>query len=684
MPANVFPSGLPAGTSCTVSLPAGSTLLVQGAGVATLGPGPNSAQPITLENVTTIGPFDIDRLVYLNATSAMGYRVNANTDQQPSVIARLYQTNQGYSIAQPDGVLVPTVPLTPVNWAGQRSPSVGRSMAEADRLFATRGRALTRYTTPTLNNGATIVSARQAGMFESTLNQFARLPGALGTGSRPSVIAPIFGTAAPSSGITSILVQVKAPLRPIPEQYVTFRVRLCSDSSGANWYGMTMLCPADGKEHWLMGTNFAAQQGTFVVGTSTITHVMVEDRNDRANLSYDGLQPGEVMFIGQVFLNPRGRAKAFIRFDDGPSTLFTTGTSFLADGVTQSWTSQTLLRRFGFRGNVALSAGRIGTTNPAVQWETWNGIRALYDDGWDMCVQSFSEPADNAQNGARLLGPLGFQQRAIASVDTAANTITAAGAHNFAPAGDYNPFPGEFIGPNLPAPLTERTLYYLRQTSATAFTVHTTLADGVTGANPVDITTTGNPATSFYRFFGSDGDDSAIYADYLACRQAIIANGVPGCDDVVCINQGAGDFYVATALRRFGARLVIGTTGSAGGANNIGARLALGESGDVRSAGTQAIGGPMLAGLGGCVQTDGTPTEAQVRQYVQTCVAAGAVFGNYHHSITASNGLVLAAYLDELRIQQNAGLVDVCTLSEIRDYLEAFAPLPVPTTQTAI
>ena len=155
---------------------------------------------------------------------------------------------------------------------------------------------------------------------------------------------------------------------------------------------------------------------------------------------------------------------------------------------------------------------------------------------------------------------------------------------------------------------------------------------------------------------------------------------MPGaCEDIVAPNQGGHDLYVTQALAQFGAKLVIGTKGSAGGANSQGSRIALGEAAD---GGSTITAGPWMSIPGG-VFTE-SATAANIRLYVQNCVAGGAIFGNYHHRLSATTGPLLDAYFDEMRLQQAAGLLDICTPSEIRDYLQAFKPVLVPILGTAI
>lgn len=569
-----------------------------------------------------------------------------------------------------------------INKPGQRATNAGVLMAEADKLLATRGRPLMRWnSTVGAGNGGQAVAMSEAQMFDPSLGMCIRLDGKTGTGSRPYARQAIYGSAAASTGLSGFLVQVRGPYRA-GVSYVPIRVRVESDNTGSNWYGVTFGVPADGLEHWLyVAAGGGAATGTFSVGTSTITHLTVEDRNDAANIGYDGLQPGESMFIGQVYLNPKGRAKAMIRFDDSHSDLTVAGATFSGDGVSQAWSAKALLDRYGYRGCTFNLSRRIGTSNAVATHATWAQLRTLHDAGWDMCVQSHADPVNSANGGARLLGPYGWATRALSSVDTSTNIITTAAAHLISTGSTYWGHPIVFEPGDLPAPLVAGVTYWPRAGAASTFTLHPTEVDAIANTNAIDLTTTGTPASSLYRYAGATNDSTAIRADYDRCRDLLIANGMERGARIVALNQGAWDQYVAEALVVGGYEMVLGIRGGAGGTLNQ-ARVAVGEATDP---GNQCVGGPWLT-LPSSIQTDGagTPTAATVRSYVQTCVAAGAIFSNYHHALSASNGPVLDAYLDELRLQQAAGALDICTPTEVRDYLNAFKPVAVPITGTAI
>lgn len=570
-----------------------------------------------------------------------------------------------------------------VQTPGARALNAGVLMADADRLLVTRGRALVRWNSSAgIGNGAVLATMAEAQMWEPSLGNCIKLVGKAGSGSRPYARQAIVGSAAASGSLSGLLVQVKGPYRN-GVSFVPMRVKVESDNTGGNWFGATFAVPADGLEHWIfIGIGNAAAVGTFVAGTSTIAYVTVEDRNDAVNIGYDGLLDGESMYVGQVYLNPKGRAKAMIRFDDSLADLTVASQSFAADGVTQAWSAKSLLDRYGYRGCTFNLSRRIGTSNSAATHTTWAALKALHDAGWDNCVQTHTDPVNAANSGARLLGPFGYADKALSAVDTSTDTITTAAAHNISQGAVYWGHPIVFTGGDLPAPLLAGVVYWPRATAGTTMTLHPTEVDSIANTNKIDLTTTGTPATCTYRYAGSANDSSAILADYNQCRDLLIANGMERGARIIALNQGAWDPYVAQAIISGGYRMTLGIRGGGGGGGNY-ARLAVGESGD--SGSTAGVGGPWLT-LPSAIQTDGagTPTAATVRAYVQTCVAAGAIFSNYHHAITTTNGLVLDAYLDELRIQHAAGLLDICTPSEVADYLDAFKPVMAPVTGTAI
>lgn len=565
---------------------------------------------------------------------------------------------------------------TPVADSGVRALNVGRLMADADRMLVTRGVPTTTWANPTFANGATRVSMSQAGMFDTSLHYGVALVGT--SGSRPYAVQAARNAPIDSTAIRGVLVQVKTPLRP-EVSHIPFRVKLAADNTDTKWLGATFLAPADGQEHWIaIPAGYFVAIGGFLAGTDTITHVRIEDRNDVANLGYAGLQPSETAYVGAVYLNPKGRSKAIIRFDDSLTDLANPTATFSGDGTSQAWSCLSLLRRYGMRGTTWNLTRRIGTSNSGKTFATWAELRALQSEGWDICLQSHADTVDvlSGGQGARLLGPYGYTLRSVASVDTGANTATASAAHSIGTSNSYWGYPIVFAGTDLPSPLVAGVTYWARATSTTAFTLHATENESIANTGVIDLTTTGTAANFSFRYSGSQNDSSAILADYNTGRDLLIANGInPNTASMVALNQGAWDTYVVEALAAGGYDFVWGIEGGAGGASSQ-SRIAVGESACPNARGNTCASSWLT--LPSAIQTDGSgsPNAATIRAYVQEQVRVGAIFGNYHHALSAGNGVQLDAYLDELRIQQAAGALDICTASEVRDYLNEFAPLP--------
>jgi hypothetical protein len=92
-----------AGASDSVTLAQGSTLKTKGAGIATLGPGPQANQQIGLLGSNTLGPFQWDQVIYISASAQVDYTVAVNQDGVPA--ARLATDASGAvtGLVGPDG-----------------------------------------------------------------------------------------------------------------------------------------------------------------------------------------------------------------------------------------------------------------------------------------------------------------------------------------------------------------------------------------------------------------------------------------------------------------------------------------------------------------------------------------------------------------------------------------------------
>lgn len=385
------------------------------------------------------------------------------------------------------------------------------------------------------------------------------------------------------------------------------------------------------------------------------------------------------IYIGAIRKNPRGKAVGMIRFDDNVADLISTRKAvnlFTGNsGVTiaaGNYNALELVEAFGFKANCYILTDFVDSPG----FETTTNLRALQDTyGWDICYQSKANPIGDS-SGARLLGPIGYNLVPIGGVslvDTAANSIDCAAAHGItvvgSVAGGVQPFPVEFIGTDLPAPLVTGTKYYLSAVNTTAFKVHTTAMGSATAADIVDLTTTGTAANFGVRYWGSANDHSAIQADFENGMAWMQAEGFKAYEHYA-LNQGAFDIYVEKAALAAGFKTAW-TTALISGTDGGGLKVASFEP--AFNIITTIL--PSTIGQYGCtyapwlnipqsIQTDGTPTASDVRAYVRKLVSRGAVGGNYHHALTTANAAVLLAYLDELKLHADRGQIDVLTVSE--------------------
>ncbi len=622
------------------------------------------------------------------------WQVGQNPDVPREVAARWIA--DGKATADTDGVRN----QSPVSGGGVTSEQSGpraasrvAMMADIDRMVSTRGQLAARISVLTSNtNGATKVPMTEAGMFEPSQAYAIKFPGKTGTGSnpvtRPSVVIPVIGAPVATTAFRGVLMQIKCPARS-GDSFVPFQIRLCSDATPTKYFAQSFTVPADGLEHWIALPLFGgAASGGFVAGTDTITHIQLLDRDDVAVLGEPGLQPGESAYIGAIYLNPKGRAKAVIRFDDSLYDLVTATATFAGGpaGTTQAWSCASLLEAWGFVGSCFHLTRRIGTSNALKTFVTWSDIATLATKGWTHHTQTHSDPGSSNNKGTTLLGPYGYSGLpAISAVDTSANTITTAAAHNILQS-YYGGFPFVLYGTDLPAPLVAGTAYWARYSTSTAFTAHATEADCVANTGVIDLTTTGTIGNFGWRFSGSANDSSAILNDYNTCRSALIANGIPAYDaSIVAFNQGAYDRSVVRAVRDGGYK-ALGIEASQGATSSAG-RFALGESGypgGFIGSSRDCIMASTWYTLPHAIQTDGAPTATTIRQFVQQAVANGLIIQNYHHGLSPTTGPQLDAYLSELSIQQAAGLLDVVTATEACRYLDAFVPLPTIGLTTAM
>ena len=168
-----------------------------------------------------------------------------------------------------------------------------------------------------------------------------------------------------------------------------------------------------------------------------------------------------------------------------------------------------------------------------------------------------------------------------------------------------------------------------------------------------------------------------MLAEYQGGIAYMRANGFNGYEHYA-LNQGAWDIYSEQAAIEAGFKTCWTIETGAVAAGSGGWRVAAYECAfDIAGNPT-----PTTFGGTGCtyagwvnlpsaIQTDGTPTAADVRTYVRVITARGLVGGNYHHALTLANAPVLLAYLDELKVQSDRGLMDVMTITEFQKRVEA-------------
>lgn len=431
---------------------------------------------------------------------------------------------------------------------------------------------------------------------------------------------------------------------------------------------LTVGVQADGKWHLtFVPRQYLAAQNGFVLGTDTITSIGIRDNSDPTSLGYPRMSTNaEELQLGPVYLNPYSRPKFLIRFDDSLANLVEPAGTFLADGVTKAWSGYELLSQYGFgsKGSTFNLTRRFGTTSYAKHLSVAQ-MQQLADYGWSHCAQSHQDPIDSLNSGVRLMGPLGFAAKAIASVDTSTNQITAALSHNFI-SGDLVS-PVVFSGTDLPAPLVAGTVYWTNYVTTTAFTLYPTENDAIASTSIIDLTTTGTPANFTYRYGYSANDGSLIQADYQNCVDTLTAMGYGKTAKVYAPNQGAIDIYALAAMKAVGFKYTLGI-------NN----QTLATYPQTRLAHMETSGGyyngvvfNSMYTVPSAIQTDGTPTAEDAEAYIDAVIAVGGVGQNYHHNITSANGPVLAAYLARLRLRASEGACDVVTAEELMDYLDS-------------
>ncbi len=544
---------------------------------------------------------------------------------------------------------------------------------------ASIGTLLTNWVGATINANGTPVSG-SAGVVTTDIapdrNAAGNAVRLIGDAAIRGSVTVAFPAQSTGQSFTGISFWVKVKGRSQPVQTTQIYVGNGADPLVGKAIALTLGIPSDGKWHlvFIPRTQFV-MINSFVLGTDTVQSILVRDR-EAAGIGYTGmLTSTEEMQLGPVYANPFSRPKFLIRMDDSISDMIVPRASgtFTADGVTQQWSHKLLMEKYGFgsKGSCFHLARRIGTSNARQTFVTATQMAELAAAGWSHCTQTYQDPVDSANNGVLLMGTVGYTARTLMSVDTGANTITASAAHNITleSSSPYYGYPVVFSGTSLPSPLTTGTTYWATGVTATEFALYNSEDDAIAKVNRIDLTTTGTAANFTYRYSYSANDTSMIQADLTNCINSLTALGYGDTAAIWAPNQGAMNEETRAASRAAGVKMVLGI-GRTGAAYNtpMTRHLHCETSGGV-GGGVKLLDSHLT--VPSAIQTDGVPTGDNVRAYVNAVIAQGGVGSNYHHGLSAGNGPVLAAYLDELRLRVSEGVCDVVTAKELADYLEA-------------
>jgi hypothetical protein len=469
--------------------------------------------------------------------------------------------------------------------------------------------------------------------------------------------------------------------------YGYYRLDLGTDTTFANRALCAISLRADGKwRFYVVHSKAFGVAGTFTLGTTTFNAVRVMEQGGAT--TRPAANVADAVYLGPVYRNPKSRAFAFVRFDDCLADHYTPRITLATPYVGQSGVTVpsgvplsglSICNYFGLKATSYILTSCVGKHASFMTWDQLRDLQNRY--GWCVAFQSHANPAALNNAGLRLLGPHGYAWStnvgtSIASVDTTANTITTTTAHSFLTAGTGNAGlqgqPIIFYGPDLPSPLVAGTIYWPRPTSTTAFTLHATELDSATGANVIDLTTTGTVGTMGYRYSGATNDGAAILADFTTGQALMQNNGLRGWRHYAP-NQGAYDTYTEAAVLTLRAqdkiRTVSAIFGSSGAASSqflprtaIGLpSYGIGFTGDIQRNTTLAewINLPVAIGTE-------SMTEADIRTYVDTLITKGAIGGNYHHYFsTEASARALIAYCDQIKLRVDQGLLQTGTMDDL-------------------
>jgi hypothetical protein len=362
--------------------------------------------------------------------------------------------------------------------------------------------------------------------------------------------------AAQNSTFRTLGFWAKCAVRVDGKPYGSYRIDLGTDNTFANRMLSNITLKADGVWHFYVIHSAAfGTSGTFTIGTTQFNAVRFFENG--GGTTRPACNAADKAQFGPVYLTPRGKAFAFVRFDDGTADQYTPRITLstpyvgnsgvtIPSGVPLSGLS--IVQAFGLKATCYVLTSCVGKAGNFMTLAQLLELQNTY--GWCIAFQSAANPLDLNNAGLRLLGPYGYDLKtnvytSIASVDTSANTITTTAAHKITRVtgtAGVQGYPVEVYGTNLPAPLQTGTKYWLRETTTTAFQLHPTEADANANTNAIDLTTTGTVGNFDYRYWGSANDGTAIAADFTAGQAQMQAWGLSGWRHYAP-NQGAYDTY---------------------------------------------------------------------------------------------------------------------------------------------
>lgn len=498
------------------------------------------------------------------------------------------------------------------------------------------------------------------------------------------IIDQALSAAVPSAGIDSIGFWARATRSSDGEKFASCKILISDSIAGFTNFGvLPFAVRADGKwrYHTVPMSSLAVGGGAWTIA-SDIGRIRFREGDAVATTGRPLMAGNGRVQFGAVRTNPRGKAAMLVRFDDGLDNLRSNKIAVLASeyvgssGITipaGSYSFLDLLNYFGFPGNAYVLTDLVGNAG----FETWSGLQSLQAAGWSVCVQAAANPLSQTSDGARLLGPIGYNLHMtpgdVASVSSSVFTLAGTrpdsigGTSGYVSAGGVQSFPVQVLG-TPPAPLVSGQVYYALRRGVRTFSLHTVPV----GLSPQDdsaglvIITESDTSQMTLRYAGSANDATAIAADYSRAQAALIAHGLTGYKHIA-FNQGAYDKYVEEAVISCGFRSSQTTGLRTEFIPTIAGHVAIGSANVATTPLTNGRVGTVVSGafsIISVIQTDGSPTALDVRNFVADCVKYGSVGANYHHN--TNNLPVLLAYLDQCKIFSDVGLLDVVNIETLQ------------------